>query len=179
MILDRARRMADQLSKAGHHAVALQGNMSQGQRERAMKGFRTGQYDVLVATDIAARGIHVDDVSHVINYELPEVAEVYVHRIGRTARAGQSGIAVSLCSPEEVKLLRGIERLTGSRPSRDGESAEALPGEAETRREPRKAGGRQHGKDRPATAGKPESAGRRRRRPRRPEGQGAGQRMSA
>ena len=84
----RARRLADQLSKAGHRAVGLQGNMSQGQRDRAMKGFRERSFDILVATDIAARGIDVSGVSHVINFDVPNTPEAYTHRIGRTGRSG-------------------------------------------------------------------------------------------
>ena len=83
----RAKRLADQLSKAGHKAVGLQGNLSQSQRDRAMKGFRSRRFDILVATDIAARGLDIDCLPHVINYELPATPEDYVHRIGRTARA--------------------------------------------------------------------------------------------
>ena len=179
IVFTRTKHGADKvcrhLNSAGIGASAIHGNKSQSQRNRALDAFRSGESPILVATDIAARGIHVDDVSHVINYELPEVAEVYVHRIGRTARAGQSGVAVSLCAPEEVKLLRGIERLTGSRLSRDGDSAEALP---EERSQPKKAGGRHQG-NRPAPAGKTDNPARRRRRSRRPEGRGAGERLSA
>src|SRR5208283_3608381 len=84
----------------------------QGQRERALAAFRDGKTRVMVATDIAARGIDIDSVTHVVNFELPEVAEAYVHRIGRTARAGAAGRAISLCDQEERDLLRAIERLT-------------------------------------------------------------------
>ncbi len=92
-------------------ARAIHGNKSQGQRERALKAFTRGDYNVLVATDIAARGIDIKDVGLVVNYELPDVPEVYVHRIGRTARAGATGKAVSFCTSTEVNQLRGIERL--------------------------------------------------------------------
>jgi len=92
-----ADRVAKGLGEAGISALAIHGNKSQGQRERALAAFRSGQARALVATDIAARGIDIDDVSHVVNFELPEVAEAYVHRIGRTARAGKGGQAISLC----------------------------------------------------------------------------------
>ena len=107
-----ADRVVRHLDGAGVEAVAIHGNKSQPQRERALAGFRDGQTRVLVATDIAARGIDVDGVSHVINFELPNVPEDYVHRIGRTARAGAAGIAVAFCSDEERPYLRDIEKLT-------------------------------------------------------------------
>jgi ATP-dependent RNA helicase RhlE len=107
-----ADRVVRHLSGAGIEAIAIHGNKSQPQRERALAGFRAGRARVLVATDIAARGIDVEGVSHVINFELPNVPEDYVHRIGRTARAGAAGIAISLCSDEERAYLRDIERLT-------------------------------------------------------------------
>ena len=107
-----ANRVAAQLGKAGVAAEAIHGNKSQGARQRALESFRTGRARVLVATDIAARGIDVDGVTHVINYELPNVPEDYVHRIGRTARAGASGAAISFCDPDEQAYLRDIETLT-------------------------------------------------------------------
>jgi ATP-dependent RNA helicase RhlE len=107
-----ADRVVRHLSAAGIEAIAIHGNKSQPQRERALAGFRAGGSRVLVATDIAARGIDVEGVSHVINFELPNVPEDYVHRIGRTARAGAAGVAISLCSDEERGYLRGIEKLT-------------------------------------------------------------------
>jgi ATP-dependent RNA helicase RhlE len=107
-----ADRVVRHLSAAGIEAVAIHGNKSQPQRERALAGFRAGGSRVLVATDIAARGIDVEGVSHVINFELPNVPEDYVHRIGRTARAGAAGVAISLCSDEERGYLRDIEKLT-------------------------------------------------------------------
>jgi len=106
-----ADRVAKHLSAVGVRVAAIHGNKSQNQRERALEGFRKSKIDVLVATDIAARGIDVDDVTHVINFELPEVPEAYVHRIGRTARAGASGSAIALCDPSEIAYLRGIERM--------------------------------------------------------------------
>ena len=106
-----ADRLARQLDKAGIEAMAIHGNKSQGARTRALGAFKSGSLRVLVATDIAARGIDIDRLPHVVNYELPNVAEDYVHRIGRTGRAGESGEAISLVDAEERKLLKGIERL--------------------------------------------------------------------
>jgi len=110
-----ANRVAEQLGKAGVVVEAIHGNKSQGARQRALESFRKGRARVLVATDIAARGIDVDDVTHVINYELPNVPEDYVHRIGRTARAGAAGAAISFCDPDEQAYLRDIETLTRQR----------------------------------------------------------------
>src|SRR5215471_9662464 len=98
-------------SKAGISAHAIHGNKSQNQRERVLAAFRKGEVLTLVATDIAARGIDVDGISHVVNFDLPNVPETYVHRIGRTARAGAAGIAISLCDGEEAACLRDIEKL--------------------------------------------------------------------
>ena len=103
---------AHHLEMAGISVAAIHGNKSQSQRERALAAFRAAKIRVLVATDIAARGIDIDQVTHVVNFELPDVPESYVHRIGRTARAGAAGIAISLCDVEERDLLRDIERLT-------------------------------------------------------------------
>ncbi|MCU1276589.1 MAG: ATP-dependent helicase RhlE [bacterium] len=110
-----ANRVSEYLQKRGVDADAIHGNKSQNARERALARFKAGQARVLVATDIAARGIDIDEVSHVINYELPNVPETYVHRIGRTARAGKSGIAISLCDGPEREYLRDIERLIRQR----------------------------------------------------------------
>jgi ATP-dependent RNA helicase RhlE len=106
-----ANRIAEHLQKAGVSAEAIHGNKSQNARERALAGFKSGKCRVLVATDIAARGIDIDDVSHVINFDIPEVPETYVHRIGRTARAGASGMALTFCDTEERGDLRAIEKL--------------------------------------------------------------------
>ncbi|MBV1837273.1 DEAD/DEAH box helicase [Acetobacter estunensis] len=108
-----ANKVAEFLNRNGITSEAIHGNKSQGARERAMAGFRAGTVKVLVATDIAARGIDVDDVSHVFNYDLPNIPESYVHRIGRTARAGREGWAVSFCDPEQRAWLRDIERTIG------------------------------------------------------------------
>jgi ATP-dependent RNA helicase RhlE len=107
-----ANRVTEQLSRMQVRAAAIHGNKSQGARQAALESFRSGQTRVLVATDIAARGIDVDGITHVVNYELPNEPESYVHRIGRTARAGARGIALSFCDREERAYLRDIERLT-------------------------------------------------------------------
>jgi ATP-dependent RNA helicase RhlE len=107
-----ANRLAEQLEKDGFGTAAIHGNKSQGARQQALNAFKNGKVKVLVATDIAARGIDVDGISHVVNYELPMEPEAYVHRIGRTARAGATGVALSFCDHEERGLLRDIERIT-------------------------------------------------------------------
>lgn len=106
-----ANKLVQQLDRAHIHAEAIHGNKSQTARERALANFKSGKTRVLIATDIAARGIDIDDVTHIINYDLPNIPESYVHRIGRTARAGASGIAYSFCDVEERKYLRDIEKL--------------------------------------------------------------------
>ena len=106
-----ANRVSEHLEKAGFSADAIHGNKSQNARQRALANFKSGDVRVLVATDIAARGVDVDDITHVINFELPNEPESYVHRIGRTARAGSEGIAISFCDPSERAYLRDIERL--------------------------------------------------------------------
>jgi ATP-dependent RNA helicase RhlE len=115
LVFTRTKHGADKVVKslvrAGIAAEAIHGNKSQGQRERVLAAFRKGEVRTLVATDIAARGIDVDGISHVVNYDLPNIPETYVHRIGRTARAGATGIAISLCDGEEVAFLRDIEKL--------------------------------------------------------------------
>jgi ATP-dependent RNA helicase RhlE len=107
-----AERLAKFLAAAGLEVAAIHGDKTQGQRERALAAFKTGKAKALIATDVAARGIDIEAVSHVFNFELPNVPEAYVHRIGRTARAGAEGAAVTLCDRTELKLLRDIEKLT-------------------------------------------------------------------
>jgi len=107
-----ANKVAEVLAKANVRSDAIHGNKSQNARQKALEDFRSGRVRVLVATDIAARGIDVDGITHVVNYELPNVAETYVHRIGRTARAGAEGVAISFCDGSERSYLRDIERLT-------------------------------------------------------------------
>jgi ATP-dependent RNA helicase RhlE len=131
LVFTRTKRSADKvaayLQAGGVEAAAIHGDKSQGQRERALQAFKAGKVRALVATDIAARGIDVDSVSHVINYELPNMSEAYVHRIGRTARAGKTGISISFCSDDERKMLKDIERMTRQRiPSVDRRKDQAL-----------------------------------------------------
>ncbi|MFB2550551.1 DEAD/DEAH box helicase [Ensifer soli] len=117
MVFSRTKHGAEKLMKhldhVGFKVSSIHGNKSQNQRERALKAFRDGEIRVLVATDVAARGIDIPGVTHVYNYDLPEVPDAYVHRIGRTARAGRDGIAIAFCAPDEFRLLRDIEKLTG------------------------------------------------------------------
>jgi superfamily II DNA/RNA helicase len=156
IVFTRTKHGADKVVRslvhAGIAADAIHGNKSQNQRERALAAFRTGAVRTLVATDIAARGIDVDGISHVFNYDLPNVPETYVHRIGRTARAGADGIAISLCDGEEAPLLRDIEKLirrpipvsehrASSRPqtpAAHGDPARSAPGAADTQRNRRR-----------------------------------------
>jgi ATP-dependent RNA helicase RhlE len=138
-----ANRLAQQLEKDGLTAAAIHGNKSQGARTRALSGFKAGEVRVLVATDIAARGLDIDQLPHVVNYELPNVPEDYVHRIGRTGRAGLSGEAVSLVCVDENKLLADIERLLKQKLPR-----EVIPGyepDPNIKPEPIKRGGRGDG----------------------------------
>ncbi|MCH7708134.1 MAG: DEAD/DEAH box helicase [Myxococcales bacterium] len=109
----RARRLAEQLGKAGHRAVALQGNMSQAQRDRAMRGFRQRRFDILVATDIAARGIDVSGISHVINFDVPDTPEAYTHRIGRTGRGEDEGEAWTFVTNHDRGWVRATESMIG------------------------------------------------------------------
>ena len=115
LVFSRTKHGADKLAKilnrAGIRSCAIHGNKSQNARVKAMNDFKSGECRVMIATDIAARGIDISELSHVFNYDLPEVPETYVHRIGRTARAGADGTAVSFCAPEEQEYLAGIEKL--------------------------------------------------------------------
>ncbi len=109
----RARRLAQDLDKRGYRVAALQGNMSQNKRQEAMNGFRGGKYDILVATDIAARGIDVSEISHVVNYDMPDTVDAYTHRIGRTGRAEATGEAVTFAVQDDEPMVRDIERVLG------------------------------------------------------------------
>jgi ATP-dependent RNA helicase RhlE len=144
----RAKRLADQLSKAGHRAVGLQGNMSQSQRDRAMRGFRSRSYDILVATDIAARGIDVTNVSHVINFDVPNTPEAYTHRIGRTGRAEREGVACTFVTSSDRAWVRSTEAMIGSAIPR--RQVEGFTPEADVLTEPRRSPGqsRSNGKSR-------------------------------
>ncbi len=107
----RAERVAQQLKRAGHRVASLQGNLSQYQRQAALDGFRSGSFKILVATDIAARGIDVLDISHVINYDMPDCTDAYIHRIGRTGRIGKSGDAFTLVTSEDADMIHALEHL--------------------------------------------------------------------
>lgn len=155
LVFTRTKRGADRVAKhlefAGIAAAAIHGNKSQRQRERALEGFKTGKTRVLVATDIAARGIDIDGVTHVVNFDLPEIPEAYVHRIGRTARAGASGRAISFCDNTERDLLRAIERLIRqSLPNEDRRSDKSL---VATKEPPRSEG--RNGRGRPPARATP------------------------
>jgi len=110
----RAKRLGEQLEKSGYKAASLQGNLSQNRRQAALDGFRSGEFQILVATDIAARGIDVSQISHVINYDIPDTAEAYVHRIGRTGRAARSGDAFTMVTAEDGVMVRTIEKTLGA-----------------------------------------------------------------
>jgi len=154
-----ANRLTEQLDKDGIVAAAIHGNKSQTARTKALAGFKQGDVRVLVATDIAARGLDIDQLPHVVNYELPNVPEDYVHRIGRTGRAGRTGEAMSLVSQDELKLLRGIEKLLGKKiPVVNVEGfAAVLDDNAPVSEEDRPSGARRPQRRRPpqASAGRP------------------------
>jgi len=166
-----ANRLTTQLEKDGINTTAIHGNKSQTARTRALAGFKDGSVRVLVATDIAARGIDIDHLPHVVNYELPNVPEDYVHRIGRTGRAGRTGEAVSLVSFDELKLLHGIERLLKKDitqvevPGHTMEMSDAAPASPEKPKHNRRSS--RQGHNRPQSA-RPSSRPSRRRRSRRP-----------
>jgi len=167
----RADKMAKALASSGHSCAALHGDKSMGQRKKTIDQMRSGSVKLLIATDVAARGLDIDGISHVINFDLPMVPEDYIHRIGRTGRAGSTGIAISLVTPEDREKLRDIERLTGNRlsgetvqgdeprlpltmvvpkaPQRQGRGGQGGGGGG---RGPQGGGGSQ-GRGRPATAG--------------------------
>ncbi len=150
LVFSRTKHGAEKLMRGlvadGYNAASIHGNKNQNQRDRAIKAFRAGEVTVLVATDVAARGIDIPGVAYVINYDLPEVAENYVHRIGRTARAGREGEAIAFCTAEDVGLLRQIQKLmaidipvaSGTMPG--AEASEQAPGTARRRR-PQRPGG--------------------------------------
>jgi len=183
LVFTRTKRRADKvwkaLERAGLKAARIHADRSQAQRVQALEGFRDGKYRVLVATDIAARGIDVAEIGHVVNYDLPHVPADYVHRIGRTARAAASGRASAFCAPEEAELLREIEKYTRARVDRgvvkrDAEAFQAeyaRAAEGRTRQPAPGGGGRgraQHGRGRPAPGGQRSSG-------QRSSGQGGGQ----
>ena len=142
-----ADRVVKKLAQSNIPANAIHGNKSQPQRERALDEFKNGRAKILVATDIAARGIDVTGISHVVNFELPNVAEQYVHRIGRTARAGREGVALSFCAQDERDYLRDIQKLT-KRHARPGAAAGRPARGSRDRRQARRAGPRPRGNPR-------------------------------
>ena len=109
----RADKVARQIAHAGHRVTSLHGNRTQGQREHALHGFKTGHFPIMVATDIAARGLDIEGITHVINYDMPDTADAYIHRIGRTGRAQRTGDAFTLVTPEDNDMIRALERIMG------------------------------------------------------------------
>jgi ATP-dependent RNA helicase RhlE len=169
----RAKRLGEHLKKAGHSATSLQGNLSQNKRQAALDGFREGKFQIMVATDIAARGIDVSSISHVINYDMPDTADAYTHRIGRTGRAAKTGDAFTLVTREDTEMVRAIERILGSKlerrtlpgfdygakaPARDAEFQRSpRPPHAQAGRRPYEHRAPSHGDARPGAA-KPKPA---------------------
>jgi ATP-dependent RNA helicase RhlE len=183
IVFTRTKRGADRVAKslegAGVTAASIHGDKTQGQRERALAAFKAGQCRALVATDIAARGIDVDGVTHVINFELPNVPEAYVHRIGRTARAGAGGAAISLVADDERNLLRDIQKTTRQTiPAFDRRNDRALGAmaavETKLAPEPARRPQGQHGKPHGHSNGKPNGQ-----HARKPGGGGGGRRSNA
>ncbi|MGE5641398.1 MAG: helicase-related protein, partial [Byssovorax cruenta] len=109
----RADKVARQIAHAGFRVTSLHGNRTQGQREHALHGFKTGHFPIMVATDIAARGLDIDSITHVINYDMPDTADAYIHRIGRTGRAQRTGDAFTLVTDEDRDMIRQLERIMG------------------------------------------------------------------
>ncbi len=168
----RAKRLAAQLCASGHRATSLQGNLSQRQRQAALDGFKSGQHQILVATDLAARGIDVDDITHVINFDMPATVDDYTHRIGRTGRAARTGDAFTFTTHEDESSVRAIERVLGFKIERrriegfDYSAKPAAPAaHAHARPHPHsgpKPGGKPGGQGRKPHAGGPRSFGKRR-----------------
>ena len=160
----RAEKLAQQIQRAGHKVTSLHSNRSQGQRQSALKGFRSGHHQIMVATDIAARGLDVESISHVINFDMPDTADAYIHRIGRTGRAERAGDAFTLVTPEDNDMIRTLERIMGSPLER--KSLEDFDYSVPA---PHRAGGEARGRGRPheRPAPTPKSYGRNRLAPRR------------
>ncbi|MDX9730271.1 MAG: DEAD/DEAH box helicase [Bdellovibrionales bacterium] len=154
-----ANRVSETLAKNGVTAEAIHGNKSQTARQKALENFRNGRTRVLIATDIAARGIDIDHVSHVINFELPNVAETYVHRIGRTARAGMEGKAISFCDQEERAYLRDIEKLIGQKVPVDADHPYHIQHQGPIKAAPPEKPNRGRRPNRGGGGGKPRSGG--------------------
>ena len=131
----KARSLALYLEKSGHKATALQGNMSQQKRQQSLDGFKNGTYTIMVATDIAARGIDVSNISHVINFDMPENAETYTHRTGRTGRASRNGEALTFATPDNEKMIKALDRALGSRLTFGKSAFSAVPATSSQQRE--------------------------------------------
>lgn len=144
----RAQRLAQQLARAGYSVTSLHSDRSQSQRQSALNGFKAGRYQIMVATDIAARGLDVESISHVINYDMPDTADAYIHRIGRTGRMERSGDAFTLVTPDDGEMVRTLEKILGHRLNREtlpefdynapplAASAGGRPGQSLTRLQP-------------------------------------------
>jgi ATP-dependent RNA helicase RhlE len=160
----RAQKLAEQIQRAGHKVTSLHSNRTQGQRQSALKGFRSGQHQIMVATDIAARGLDVESISHVINYDMPDTADAYIHRIGRTGRAEKTGDAFTLVTPEDNDMIRTLERIMGGPVER-----KSLPDFDYSLPAPHRSGGEARGRGRVPVrpAPTPRSYGRNRLAPRR------------
>ncbi|HSR21402.1 MAG TPA: DEAD/DEAH box helicase [Anaerolineales bacterium] len=161
----RAQKLAQQIQRAGHKVTSLHSNRTQGQRQSALKGFRTGHHQIMVATDIAARGLDVERISHVINFDMPDTADAYIHRIGRTGRAERAGDAFTLVTTEDNDMIRVLERIMGQALERKNlaDFDYSVPA-------PHRAGGEARGRGRPQTSRPPptpKSYGRNRLAPRR------------
>ncbi len=168
LVFTRTKRGADRLTKQlgdrGVVAAAIHGDKSQSQRTRALEGFKRGKLPVLIATDVAARGIDVPEVSHVVNFELPNMPEAYVHRIGRTARAGKEGLAISFCTNDELGLLKDIQKVVGQLDQEDRRSPEGRRMAAAAQKQPPKRAKRNGGggnRSRNQGFGKPKQGGQR------------------
>jgi ATP-dependent RNA helicase RhlE len=161
----RAQKLSEQIQRAGFKVTSLHSNRSQGQRQSALKGFRAGHHQIMVATDIAARGLDVESISHVINYDMPDTADAYIHRIGRTGRAERAGDAFTLVTPDDNDMIRTLERIMGSPLERIN-----LPDFDYSVPAPHRGGGEARGRGRPQAprpAPTPKSYGRNRLAPRR------------
>jgi len=160
----RAQKLAQQIERAGHKVTSLHSNRTQGQRQVALKGFRSGHHQIMVATDIAARGLDVESISHVINFDMPDTADAYIHRIGRTGRAQRTGDAFTLVTPEDNDMIRTLERIMGNPLERTN-----LPDFDYSVPAPHRASGEARGRGRPESrpAPTPKSYGRNRLAPRR------------
>ena len=160
-----AQKVSDELGERGFKVGAVHGDLSQIAREKALKAFRTGDIDVLVATDVAARGIDIDDVTHVINYQIPEDEQAYVHRIGRTGRAGKTGVAVTLIDWDELPRWEMIDKALGLGPPRSGRNLFQLTASVQRAGHPDRRDRHRSGRQRAAKTAKRPTARRRARRP--------------